>query len=384
MRKILFLFSIFTVIACSRSEKIKIHGLFSESGEKYLFLDELNIDNTGQIDSVIIEKDGTFTFTFRVSEPSFYQLRVADNNFITLLAEPGEKIRITSSSAFLPEAYTVEGSEGSSLVKELDDRLFATQVKMDSISLIYENNITKPGFDTLQPILDKEYVQIISDQRKANIRFILENIASLASIKALYQKLDSTTYVLYDSKDLQYLKIVADSLKVKYPESKHTRALVTNLENELNRFYSQQINDLINNVDSRNINLALPNLEGDTITLSSLRGKIVLLSFWASWDEASVSENLELKKLYSRYHSKGFEIYQISFDNDREKWETAVQFDELPWINVSDLAYPDSHVLTLFNVQRLPANYLLDSEGVIIGKDFASRSLRIKLGQLFD
>ena len=74
--------------------------------------------------------------------------------------------------------------------------------------------------------------------------------------------------------------------------------------------------------------------------------------------------------MYEKYHDRGFEIYQVSFDNDLNKWKAAIRYDELPWINVSELSYPQSNIIYLYNVTELPAYYLIDREGVITGRDY--------------
>ncbi len=99
-------------------------------------------------------------------------------------------------------------------------------------------------------------------------------------------------------------------------------------------------------------------------------GKVILLSFWASWDQPSVSHNLPLKGIYETYHSRGLEIYQVSFDNEREAWVNAIQYDELPWINVSELSYPESRVAPIYNLEELPVVFLIDRKGKIVGKNF--------------
>ena len=384
MKKLLIFFTLVLLWSCNGRNTIHIEGHFYEVNNNTVYLDEVNINATVKLDSAKMTRKRTFRFKFKAEEPSFYQLKVGENNFITLLAEPGEDIYIESENAFLPDGYSVDGSEGSGMIKILDDKLLKTQKSLDSIVTLYETNMNTEGFDTLETQLNEAYDAVIVQQRRFTLRFILEDLTSLVNIKALYQKYDSVTYVLYDIKDLQYLKIVADSLNAYYPNSKHTRALVADLANEMDRYNARQIRDLISSSGESNIDIALPTPEGDTIQLSSLHGRYVLISFWASWNEASVGQNLELKRLYNQYHKRGFEIYQVSFDSDAEAWKQAIAFDELPWISVSDLKYPNSPVVPLFNIQELPANYLLDKEGEIIGKNFTGRTLKIKLAQLFD
>jgi peroxiredoxin len=370
------------ITSCGKKRKIEISGDINNTGQEYIYLDKMDINIIEPLDSAKIRKNGKFRFRITSSEPDYYQLRLIEGNFITLLAEPGEKILIISGDNYLPGNYEVFGSKGSSLVKELDNRLLKTIYKTDSISTLYSESINEPGFDTIAPKLNNTYLKVIQDQRKFTIRFIIENISSLASIKALYQMLDSSTYVLYNNRDLQYMKIVADSLKVHYPDSKHTKALIADLNQGMERFNALMLTKQIQESGKEtSLDIALPNPEGDTILLSSLRNNYVLLSFWTSLNETCLAENQELKKLYQTYNKKGFEIFQVSLDNDKEAWKKSILFDELTWTNVID---SEMKFAQIFNVRQLPANYLLNKEGFIIGKNLHGRTLRIKMSQLFD
>ena len=106
----------------------------------------------------------------------------------------------------------------------------------------------------------------------------------------------------------------------------------------------------------------LPDPSGKSIALSSLKGKLVLLAFWSVSQPESVDNMMELKKIYSKYHQYGFEIYQVSIDNSMNNWKKAVKFEEIPWFSVCDTTYPNSPVQYIYNVNSLPMNYLLDRE----------------------
>jgi len=123
-------------------------------------------------------------------------------------------------------------------------------------------------------------------------------------------------------------------------------------------------------------------VNGKKVKLSSLEGKVILVSFWASWDEASRKENNHLKKMYKKYNKSGFEIYQVSLDRSKVLWENAIKQDELPWINVSDLRYTESYPARLYNIRQIPANYLISKDGEIIGKNLFGNRLTEKLGEL--
>jgi peroxiredoxin len=125
-------------------------------------------------------------------------------------------------------------------------------------------------------------------------------------------------------------------------------------------------------------------MQGDTITLTSMKGRYVLLSFWASSDQNSVSQNLEFKKVYNRYKNKGFEILQVSLDNSEEDWIRAVRYDELPWVSVIDSKFPNSIVAANYNITQIPANYLIGKDNIsILAKNLTPSQLEMKLEDIF-
>jgi thiol-disulfide isomerase/thioredoxin len=224
----------------------------------------------------------------------------------------------------------------------------------------------------------------VKEQRKKNIEFIINNVNSLASIKALYQKINPDTYVLYDPRDLQYLKIVTDSLKAHYPESKQVQALTHDFQNEMNQLYASKVREIAKDLPFTSLNPSLLNTEGQRIALSSLKGKYVLLTFWSVDSKDCVAENLQLKEYYKLYNKKGLEIYQINLDENADRWKAAVKFDELPWISTREDDPKDPKNAILFNVKSLPTNYLFDKESNIIATNLHGKSLQIKLDQLFN
>jgi len=110
----------------------------------------------------------------------------------------------------------------------------------------------------------------------------------------------------------------------------------------------------------------------------------VLLSFWSAESKECIANNLFLKQMYQLYHNEGLEIYQVNLDSDESLWKSSVKFDDLPWVSVREDDPSDPLTARMFNVTTLPANYLFDKNGDIIGKNLFGRSLRIKLGQIFD
>ena len=269
-------------------------------------------------------------------------------------------------------------------VRNLDNKLNDTKRRLDSLSTVYQKLSKEPGFEAKGPMLESEYKMLIDKQRKYNIEFIIKNLSSMASIKALYQRINSETYVLYEPRDLQYLKIVTDTLTNRYPGSKHVQALARDFEKEMNQMYMSQLEQMTKDLPQTKLDPYLSDVSGKKTALSSLRGKYVLLTFWSVKSSDCVQENLQLKEFYKLYSKKGFEIYQINLDQNEAEWRQAVKFDELPWISTREDDPRDPKNAVLFNVKSLPSNYLFDKEGTIVATNLHGRALKLKLDQLFN
>ena len=371
------------ISGCKNRDLLTIDGTVKEKKQDYIHLSRLEVNLSVPLDSAKIKNNGKFKFKMHAKEPDFYQISYTPDNFMTLLAEPGERIKLTFNQSNLYTDYSVSGSPGSEQIQLLDLKLFSTKNKLDSLNSLYIQSSKEPEFDKNGPLIEKEYINLINEQRKFNIEFILKNISSLSAIKALYQKLDDETYVLNRMRDLQFMKIVSDSLKVHYPNSKHTKALITDFTNEMNQVYSRQIMDMASNLPETILDPDLVDVNGKRVALSSLRGKYVLLTFWSADSRECVAENIQLKTYYSLYKNKGFQIYQINLDTDENKWKTAVKFDELPWISTREDDPSNPENARLYNVRSIPANFLYDPQGNVIASNLHGRNLQIKLEQLF-
>ena len=140
-------------------------------------------------------------------------------------------------------------------------------------------------------------------------------------------------------------------------------------------------------IGNRAPEIRLPALNGDTIPLSSLKGKLVLIDFWATWCLPCVKEQPELAQLHNKYKNaeftsgKGFEIYGISMDSKKATWEGAVNKYGITWIQVSDLKFWSSPVAKAYNLEELPYNLLLDGNGIILAKNLHGEDLEKELAR---
>ena len=368
MRKFSWLLPLLLLLSCSRGEKVEITGFIENADKGMIYLDEQGISEIRQIDSVRLKKDGSFRLKDRIENPTFYNLHTGNQQIIPLLLTPGTSAEIHADIQDFINGYEIYGSKESLYLLEMNRTLAVTKRQIDSIRKVLQEN-PEAGEEFTREMA-ASYDEIIQGQRRYSIQFILEHISSMASIYTLYQKIDDNNFVLNENRDIQLVKITSESLDTIWPGSEHVQALKRDAANLEENLYSQRWRQVVENVESTFPEIRLPDPNGDTIALSSLKGKVILLSFWASWDPASVSHNIPLKGIYSTYHSRGLEIYQVSFDNEREAWVNAIHFDELPWVNVSELSYPESSVAHIYNLEELPVVFLIDRKGEIIGKNF--------------
>ncbi len=376
------LLAVSLLAGCNNENKVVIKGSFTVPAEGVVYLDQSEVDRNIRVDSAMIKR-GQFKFVTEVTGPEFYQLRFTGNEFVALLVMPGENISLEIGKTPVAMNYTVQGSPGSADIRMLDQQLLVTKTRLDSISNIY-NSLSANDMDIRGAELQKAYTEVVDAQRKFNIKFVVENISSMSSIQALYQRIDENTYVLYQPRDLQYLKIVSDSLSVRYPVSRHVRALKENVTTELNQMYIDRISSIAMQMPETSSSPELPDINGKMVSVASLKGKYVLVSFWSTTSEESMNQLPVLRSIYNDYHRKGLEIYQISLDPDAERWKNVVRYEEIPWISLREPDPENPVYARLMNITYLPSNLLYDPQGNIINTNLTGRNLLIRMDQLFN
>lgn len=366
------------LFACSKKNEFVIEGKITNAADKYIYLDELKLTVNQTVDSVKIDKNGEFQFKGNVSFPTFYLLKLSDNNFVTLLVDSVEKVQVYADAANFSREYVVTGSDGSMLVQELNNHLSVTKHKLDSIRSLTVLYRTHQNYQELKQNWEQEISQIKKSQIDYSADFVQKHPFSMASVLALYQKFDDSNYVV---QDLQSLKVAASALNSVFPKSEHVRALYENTLKLMKDEQSMKLQNIIQQAGANSPEITLPNTEGKNISLSSLLGKYVLLQFWAAVDNGSRIQNPVLVELYKKYKGRNFEIYQVSIDENRIEWVDAIDKDNLTWINVGDMKGSIS-AINNYNVQKVPFNYLLDPEGKIIARDVQGPALNKLLGEV--
>src|SRR5215471_3455887 len=136
------------------------------------------------------------------------------------------------------------------------------------------------------------------------------------------------------------------------------------------------------NIEDSRLDFALPSLKGDSIRLSSMKGKVFLLDFWASWCVPCRYSNKQLVKLYSKYKDKGFEILGVSLDDNRNEWKKAVNKDKITWLQINDNGGWNAVSAAKWNINAIPASFLIDKDGNVVAFDPEKQDLENKIKQL--
>ena len=155
-----------------------------------------------------------------------------------------------------------------------------------------------------------------------------------------------------------------------------------------NNFWGKKLDLYLHHVRELNIgdkldDIQLPSINDELISLKSLQGKYVLVEFWESSCHSCSEENAFLAEAYHSFKQDGFEVYAICLDREKSRWQNTLSRDKVDWITVSDLQGLNGDMAIRYNITYMPANYLLDKNGIIIAKDLRGKALATKLDSIF-
>ena len=345
------------VCACHREGQFTVEGCITEATDSMLYLEHISLDR-GVVTTDSVRLDSTGIFAFRgpsPSNPEFYRLRIADQG-VNLAVDSTETIRVEASMENLSFGYRVEGSGASDTIRMLCLRL--AQLERDVRRKANDRSLTIDE-------RDRHIRQLVADY-KAGIKhdIIAPNLTGAASYFACFQMLAGQMLFdpMNDRDDLKWMRAVANTWHERFPQSPRTENLVNIVaQGRRNQAPPRQIT--IDMDDERVselgiIDMTFPDIQGNELSLSSLRGKVVLLDFTAYGLPGSSERMLRMRSLYEKFHSRGLEIYQVSVDPDRHVWAQCCE--NLPWKCVYCDEGPGADMLTLYQVQQLPCYFLID------------------------
>lgn len=369
---ILTLFSTFIAVAliltsCNKKTEegpvFIVKGNIENGAEKSISI--YNIAEGGAKEISTAKLDNSGNFEFRVPSPEhfdFYLLNVEECGTIVFIADSTETITINSDAKSLIQDYTIDGNEENQRIKEL-------QVLRDAL----EKQVGIMASSTSPAVVKTEReIMALVNEFKENIKkqYIIPAPGSASAYYALTMTLGGSPIFnpMTDRNDCRCFAAVATNYQRLHPETKHTKRITKIAEEGLKATRPPKQVEL--EVEERSatitdlFNIKLPQANGDSIALSSLQGKVVLLDFTIYENTEIGGRNIKMRELYNKYKNKGFEIYQVSFDRREHFWQQSAA--NLPWTCVRDASGASAR---LFNVQVLPTFFLINKKGEVILRD---------------
>jgi len=373
---------IFLLISCGKKTNVEITGEIKEGAKTKVYLERVDVGTKKVIDSTTLNRKGVFSFKLDMNVPMFYTLRFSNNEQITLLVKPNDRLAVSGTLRDLQNNYWVDGSEDANRIKLLTSQLNRTNTLTDSIRKAYQALPQEAIYDEKRAEYTKAWEEQVNKQIRFTRDFILKHGTSLVAYYALYQKINDNLFVMDEIEDLHYFKVVASALSAFYPDSPYTKAIMNHLKQIEKTIRNQRLISIINNAETSLPNICLPNVNGDTVCLNSLKNKLVILEFGVITPAQSQAYIDDLKRVYNKFKSRGVEIYQVCLDKNKLYWEEVVKRNDIDWICVWDKQALQSRVAGVSNVKSVPANYIINQRDEIVGKNLMGSRLEERLNDL--
>lgn len=363
-------------LASCTGKKFQMSGVISDAPDSLLLFENMSLNGPVVVDSVRLGADGSFSFEGEApTAPEFYRLRIA-RQIINVAVDSTEHVTVKASYPTMTGSYEVEGSTECSKIRELALMQLNLQAQINAV--VQNPNVSyEKEADSVRTILEVYKYKVKND-------YIFKEPWRAYAYFALFQTitLGQQVGLIFDpqskKEDVQAYAAVATSWDTYHPGSERG----TNLHNiaiegmKNVRILQAEQNQTIDASKINNsgvIEVALPDRNGKTCKLTSLKGKVVLLDFHLFASKGSTERIMHLRDLYNKYHAQGFEIYQVSLDPDEHFWKESVA--ALPWVCVRDANSTGSVYLTQYNVQSLPTFFTIDRNNVLQKRDAQIKDL---------
>lgn len=303
--------------------------------------------------------NGKFSFKGDVKMPSIGSLSSDDKSVNAKFYLENLKITVNGKVG----EVTVKGNQSTEEYKAFRDLLEKPNnqygVLKDSIRSLSKHD--EASKETLEILADEQFSIILSETEK----FIKQHPNSYVSLNELG--------TLMNFKDPNESLSIFNGLNAEIKNSEGGKKLESDIKSQL-----------VTAIGAIAPNFTQPDTEGNLVTLSDIyKDNYVLVDFWASWCGPCRAENPNVKKVYEKYHDKGFEVVGVSIDKSKEKWLKAIEEDQIPWIHLSDLKAGKNEAAIAYGIRAVPSTFLLDKEGKIIARSLRGAELEAKLDEIF-
>lgn len=368
MKKYAFLaLAVLGMVSCSE-KKFHVEGSITNAKDSVLYLENISLMGPEVIDSVRLDADGQFSLAGEAQQaPEFYRLRISDQ-IISLSIDSTETITVKAAYPQMASQYEVSGSENCSKIKELALRQMQLQQRVMAVS--------RNESLTVEQANDSILAMVNHYKDEVKREYIFPDPSKPYAYFALFQALGNM--LIFNPRnnpdDIKVFAAVATSWDTYWPDAERGKNLHNIAIEGMRNVRTIEANQA-KTIDPSKIQtagvieIALNDNKGNVRKLTDLKGQVVLLDFHVFDQKDSPARILALRELYNKYHAKGFEIYQVSLDNDEHFWKQ--QTAALPWISVRT-DESNNGFLTVYNIQTLPEFFLIDR-----GNNLTSRSQQI-------
>lgn len=359
-------------MACNKvgDDRFEISGTIEGAAGESLKLIEFTLEDAITVDSAIIDEKGNFKLTSATTEPTVYMLSLGTSGIVPVVVENGTAITIEAKAEQFVTSAKVKGSSGSQELIGYFQEFENFQKKVSSLNEELMPYANLPEFETKRAEAQEKY-KGYQDAQKAFVKDFINNNDN--GIVPVFAALYAANFISPEA-EFEWFFGLLNRFEKEHAKSKYTAWFKQFVEPYRN------LAELQAGKPAPDFKLATP--EGDSLALSDLRGKYVLVDFWASWCAPCRQENPNVVKMYERFKGKNFEILGVSLDRGKAEWVKAIADDKLAWKHVSDLKYWDSMVTGLYAIQSIPATLIVDPQGNIVARNLRGPELESKLASL--
>ena len=380
MKKFLFIPIVLLALlsSCTSSSSIDIN-MYGGKDSTAIVVSKLAVNKLKTVDTLYLKK-GHADISLKVNEnsPEFIYLESENGKRVSVLLSKGENVSVELDSN--GELLNIQGSPESLLLQEVEAAQQTFRMAFDSLSVAL-NNAVELGDQAVRTRINKELGAMYVAYKQKAIKYIYAHPKSMTVIPVIFHNVAENLPLFSEYSDAILFERVYDSLRTKFSGSPYLVSLMSEIEKRKNLL---QVETFLSNAERTDFpEIILPDVNSQQQHLSALQGNVILLSFWDPQNDGMKLYNNDLIPIYEKYHSKGFQIYQVAITSDKTDWAIYLKGKPLPWISVCDIANDNSYAAAVYNVSELPSLFLIAKDGTIVSKNiFDIKALEKEIAKL--